>query len=85
MPGRTGYFLVSKQAVTGEVASGMLRPYTSLPPASSQVQLMCYEFGPYAAALRSVSRLLRGRSDAHRYGCRRVLDTHARQHEDHAW
>jgi hypothetical protein len=51
VPGRTGYFLVSKQAVTGEVASGMLRRDTSLPPASSQVQLMCYEFGPYAAAL----------------------------------
>jgi hypothetical protein len=51
VPGRTGYFLVSKQAVTGELASGMLRRDPSLPPASSQVQLMCYEFGPYAAAL----------------------------------
>jgi hypothetical protein len=48
---RDGYYLVTKQGVTDEVAAAMLSPNTHLPLAGEPVELLCYEFGPYAAAL----------------------------------
>jgi hypothetical protein len=52
-PRKPGWYLVSKPNTPGEaeVPGAMLEMDLALPPSTSQVELMCYELAPYAAAL----------------------------------
>jgi hypothetical protein len=52
-PRKSGSYLVSKPNTPGEaeVPGDMLEMDLALPPSTSQVELMCYELAPYAAAL----------------------------------